>query len=283
MSSVCICICTRDRPNELAQALASLARSRHPPERVVVSDDGSDAATRAVCAAAPVSVDYLAGPRRGLAANRNHALGRAAEDVVLFLDDDSLLGARFLDRALACMAEHERRLGAGRVIVSGTVLEHGQVVHASAQTFLGFQARPYTAGEPMTTIVIGATLFPRALFARVGFDPRIVYGYDEVDLASRAVAAGWSIVPCPEARNEHRPSLHGRDGYAAVLVGTRLYVTYKRYRATDRRPVRAAAFAVLGPAHAVAAGVRRDGLRGARAGLDAIRLARGYLKDRQAD
>jgi GT2 family glycosyltransferase len=283
MPSICICICTRDRPAELAETLASLARSTLRPARVVVSDDGADPATRAVCDAAPLAVEHVAGPRRGLCANRNAAVARAAEDVVLFLDDDCLLGEDFLDRALACMAEHEARLGRGRVIVSGAERNRGRVVHASAPTFLGFQARPYRAGEPMRSIVINATLFPRSLFETVRFDEQIVYGYDEIDLTARAVAAGWTVVPCEEAVNDHRPSARGRDAYAAVLVGTRLYVTYKRYRLIDGRPLRAGVFALAGAAHAVAAGARRGGVRGAREGVAATRLARRYWSVRQAD
>jgi glycosyltransferase involved in cell wall biosynthesis len=38
--SVAICVCTRDRPDELAQTLASIASSARPVQRVIVSDDG---------------------------------------------------------------------------------------------------------------------------------------------------------------------------------------------------------------------------------------------------
>ncbi len=233
--TVCICVCTRARPDELALTLASMARSTYPIARVVVSDDGHDERTRAICATAPLAVEYVRGPRRGLGSNRNHALRSAREELVLFLDDDCLLGPDFLERALACMEEAEARRGRGRVAVSGAELNGGRLVLAGAQTFLGFQARPYADGEPLTSIVINATLLPRALVERLGFDPQLVYGYDEVDLASRAVRAGCAIVPCPQAVNDHRPSPRGREGYSAVLNASRLYVTFKRYAFTERR------------------------------------------------
>jgi GT2 family glycosyltransferase len=150
-------------------------------------------------------------------------------------------------------------------------------VLASAQTFLGFQARPYADGEPLSSIVINATLLPRALVERLGFDSQLVYGYDEVDLASRAVRAGCAIVPCPQAVNDHRPSPRGREGYSAVLNASRLYVTFKRYAFTERRLARAAAYALVAPAHVLAAGIRREGLHGGRAGMAALWLAFRYV------
>ena len=281
--SVCVCICTRARPQELARTLASLARSTHPVARVVVSDDGPDDATRAACEAAPLAVTYVEGPRRGLGANRNHAMSLAREDFVLFLDDDCLLGEDFLGRALASADAAEARHGRGHVAVSGRERNHGRMVSAGAQTFLGFQARPYRDGEAMSSIVINATLFPRELLEQVAFDPQIVYGYDEVDLASRAVRLGWTIVPSPEAVNDHRPSARGREGYDAVLTASRLYVTFKRYALTERRPLRAGAYALVAPAardrgrrspRGMARGRRRRGRHAARAALHGAPPAR---------
>lgn len=275
--TVCICICTRGRPRELARTLASLAQSTHPIARVVVSDDAQDDEARIVCARAALPIEYVRGPGRGLGPNRNHALQSAHEDFVLFLDDDCLLDATFLERALACAERAEAELGRGRVAVSGGELNQGRLVLAGAQTFLGFQAQPYADGEPLTSIVINATLLPLALFDRLRFDSQLVYGYDEVDLASRAVRAGFAIVPCPEAVNDHRPSPRGREGYSAVLNASRLYVTFKRYAFTERRLGRAAAYALVAPVHVLAAGVKHDGLAGGRAGLAAVLSALRYL------
>lgn len=278
MTSVAIAICTRDRPDELAATLASLARSSSPVDRVVVSDDGTDERTHAVCRACPIAVDYTTGPRRGLAPNRNHALRLITEDVVLFLDDDCLLGVEFLDIALASMAEHEATHGSGRVIVTGVETKHDAVVHASAQTFLGFQARPYRRNEPLTSVVINATLFPRTLFDTHLFDERIRYGYEEVDLATRAVSDHYAITSCPQAINEHRPSPRSRDDYADVVVAARLFVTFKRYAHTEHRYGRAAAFAIVAPLHAIGAAVKARGLTGAREAFGAIMLACCYLR-----
>ena len=278
--SVVVCICTRNRPRELATTLESIQWSSYPVRRVVVSDDGVDPETERVClsSASAAILTYSAGPMQGLGANRNHALNLVQEDLVVFLDDDCLLRPDFLRRATACMLELEQRHGNGRVIVTGSEDNRGGNVVAHAQTFLGFQARPYRNGEPLSSIVINATLFPRSVFERHRFDPQIRYGYEEVDLASRAARAGYRIISCPSAVNEHRPSQRSRGDYDAVLTASRLYITFKRYALVDRRQLRALAFAVVAPAHAVLAGLRRSGLSGARDALRAIALAARYVR-----
>jgi GT2 family glycosyltransferase len=278
--TVAICICTRDRPQELRAALDAIAASTVPVRRVVVSDDGTDPGTQAVCyaAAATLPVAYTRGPGVGLSPNRNHALSLVDEDLVAFLDDDCLLGADFLATAMDCLDAAERTWGAGRVVVSGAERNHGRLITARAQDFLGFQRIPYAPSAPLSSIVINSTLFPRAALDRHRFDPQIRYGYEEVDLASRLAADGYRIVECVDAVNEHRPSPRGRDDYAAVVHASRLYVTAKRYALTDRRYARAAVYAVAGPAHAVASGARSDGLRGLRGGLTATSQAVRYLR-----
>jgi GT2 family glycosyltransferase len=278
--SVAICICTRDRPTELAATLDSIGRSNYPVRRVVVSDDGLDRQAEGVCAQATCAslVRYVQGPGRGLGANRNHALEFTdEEDLVLFLDDDCLLGPEFLSTAVACLTR-QQPTASGSVIVSCTEHNRGSDITARAQTFLGFQARPYRDGEPLSSIVINATLFPRSLFDELAFDPQIRYGYDEVDLASRAVRLGYAIICCPDAVNEHRPSEFSRGDHDEFVVASRLYVTFKRYAFTDRRRRMALAFAMIAPAHAIAAGVRERGAAGGREAVGAVVLAVRYMR-----
>jgi GT2 family glycosyltransferase len=273
MHKAAVCICTRNRPDELARTLASIAASSVPVAQVIVSDDGDS--VRAVCDQSPVTVDYLEGPHQGLAANRNRALRALRAPYVLFLDDDCLIGREFIEQAMARMQEAEREAGPGRAIVSGSELNQGRVVVAHDQTFLGFQARAYRPGECIRSIVINATVFPARLFDEVRFDSRLVYGYEEVDLASRAVAVGYQITMCPEAQNEHRPSAKSRDDYATYRDASRLYATFKRYRDTERSRTLALAYTLVAPAHVLVAGAKRRRLRAA---VQSVRLAAGYRR-----
>ncbi len=261
-SDVTVCICTRHRPDDLARTLRSIADSTYPVAQVVVSDDGHDRATEQVCQRSPLPVDYVLGPQRGLGANRNRALEACTGDVILFIDDDCLLGQGFLAAALARMGSAERGYADGRVIVSGCEWNRGELVSAHDQTFLGFQARLYSSDEGLRSIVINATLFPAGVFADVRFDPQLHYGYEEVDLASRASALGYEIVQCRAAVNDHRPSPRSREDYDRYVEASRLYATVRRYALTDQALLRAVAFAVVAPVHLLAADVKRLGPSG---------------------
>lgn len=272
-----VCVCTRNRPDELHRCLSSIVDSGIRVQETIVSDDSDDGAdTQAVCAQFE-NVRYLPGPRRGLCANRNNAVNEATGTHVLFLDDDARLSRGFFDTI-------SRRLGAETpqlrevLIVTGRERRGDRTTAARDQSFLGFQERPYRDGEPMNTVVINATVFPLALFGRTGFDELLRYGYDEVDLTTRAAAMGFAIIAQDDAVNDHFPSETNRDEYRAVVDASRLYVTYKRYVVTDRRRWAALAFVAVAPLHLIAASVKARGIAGFGTAIAALRMAYGHIR-----
>lgn len=258
--AVTVCICTRNRPEELARCLGSLQTSSRAVGQTIVSDDSTEPQTQELIARDYPWVQYVPGPRRGLGANRNCALARASGDYLLFLDDDACLGPAFLDRCLVALKEQNE--SPDRVIVSGRENNRGVLVRAHEQSFLGFQRVPYREGDALRTIVINATLFPRELFTEVRFDEQLIYGYDEVDIALGAVSCGYRIVQCDEAVNEHYPSPINRSYYRPHAEASRLYVTLKRYASYERDPLKAALYVLCAPTHCAAAALRRRGLAG---------------------
>lgn len=254
-----VCICTRDRPEELERALASAIASRPAAHQIVVADDSAGEETERLVRSHEAKIDYVRGPRTGLGANRNAAIDAAEGDFLLFLDDDAVLGESFLakmEAKLSTVPPSQRR----HTILAGTERKGGRTVAPNEQDLLGFQSRPYRRGEALRTVVINAALFPRELFDRVRFDPRLKYGLDEVDLTTQAVACGYRIVPCFEASNSHFPSSLGREGYGEAAIAARLYVTLKRRRYTEGSRLRGWTGFGLAAAHAYLAASRRYGL-----------------------
>jgi glycosyltransferase involved in cell wall biosynthesis len=260
---VSVCICTRNRPDELRRCLDSLRRSSRRVDETIVSDDSTDDRTARMLAGdqSGLSVRYIRGPRRGLGANRNSALQAAGGDYILFLDDDACLGEHFLERALDCAAGHGG-LANERIVVSGCENNRGIMVRAHDQSFLGFQSVPYGRDVDLNTIVINSTLFPRTLFDAVRFDEHLVYGCDEVDVALHAVRCGYKIVQSGDAVNFHYPSEVNRSYYKPHLDVSRLYITFKRYAIYERAYGKALAFAVLAPTHCMLAAIKRRGFSG---------------------
>lgn len=256
--NVTVCIPTRNRPDDLAECLDSIAVSSVPVAEIVVSDDSTDDRTRELVAARYPHVKYVFGPRRGLGPNRNSAISAASGDWILFLDDDARLGPEFLSEMIKA-----RYANAGqKLIFTGIEKQVKGLVFPNDQDFLGFQKRPYGDRKMVNTVVINATLFPASLFREMLFDPRLIYGYDEVDIASCARGAGYGIVLVPSAVNLHFPSPVNRDYYSPHTEAARIYVTFKRYASAERRPVKAATFLVLSFLHSLAHHVKRFGLSG---------------------
>jgi GT2 family glycosyltransferase len=274
--SVTICICTRNRPDELRRCLASVRASSVPVRQTVVSDDSTDDRTADLIRNQGYDwVTYFEGPRRGLGANRNCAISGATEGHLVFVDDDGCLGERFLEHAFETLESCDNG-NRQRTIVSGCTREHGNLVKAHDQSFLGLQRVPYRPGEGLRTVHMNGTLFPRALFAAVQFDEHLIYGYDEVDVASKAIQSGYRIVQCEEAINLHYPS-KVPNNYKPYTEASRLYVTFKRYAVCERAYAKAAAFAVVAPLHCFASAVKRRGLFGVADAWRTVSAAGRYL------
>jgi GT2 family glycosyltransferase len=271
-----VCICTRDRPDDLTKALRSVGESSRPIFQVIVSDDSTDGRTQACVRSSFPWVDFVEGPRRGLSANRNAALAAVRGSHVLFIDDDAVLGTDFLAHIEATLAGIPAKKR-DRTIACGIERKYGELVFANDQTFLGHQRRVYREDDERHTIVINATVFPVALFRQVGFDTNLIYGYEEVDIATRAVSVGYPIVLCPEAINDHFPSAVNRDLYQSHVEASRLYVTWKRYAVTQRAYGRAVLFTIFAPAHLVASRLRAEGAGGVRSAFTTVAQAAGHI------
>jgi glycosyltransferase involved in cell wall biosynthesis len=275
--AVSICICTRNRPESLKVALRSVHESQVEAHQVVVADDSDGAQTQAMVQTEFRSVEYVSGPRRGLGANRNRALAQVTGSHVLFLDDDAELDTVFLDEIYRCF-QKVPQADYLSTIFTGIEVQAGRAIYPNRQDALGFQSRPYLSGERLQTVVINATVFPASLFQHLQFDPQLAYGYDEVDLTTRAVGLGYSIVPCFQACNRHNPSEINREEYRRVVDASRLYVTFKRRRYTEGSFIRAWLGLAVGVGHNCMAAMKRRGPVGLGDARSSLRTARAYCR-----
>ncbi len=274
-----VCICTRNRPESLAQALGSVALSSCPVAQIVVSDDSSDDRTREMILRQYPHVTYNRGPRLGLGANRNAAVQKATGSHVLFLDDDAAVHPDFF-----AQVQHAYEILNPEVrdstIVGGTEFCNGVHIFPSDIGFLGFMDRPRAPDSKaqLHTFVINATVFPITVFRHLGFDESLVYGYDESDLSTRCSAAGFTILLLPSAMNKHYSSPIGRKQYSSFTHGSRLYTTFKRYLFVRREPLKALIYAPYALAHLIVHGFVRDKLAGVGSALRSGAIAVGYLR-----
>lgn len=255
---ISVCICTRNRSEDLAKAIRSVLESSVPAYQIIVSDDSTDSCSRDLVSAEFPDVVFIEGPRRGLGSNRNCALSAATGTHVTFIDDDVVMDPEFI-RLMSARLGREN----GRTIVTGIELTNGVRTDPHRISFLGYQSIDYVGDEPRETIVINTTAFPRSMFAHVKFDPSLVYGCDEVDLALRAVHRyGYRIVFDPSIRNAHFPSTINRDFYASFKEASRLYVMTKHYFLVRRSWLTGVAFVAFAYTHIFLYCLRKKGIGG---------------------
>jgi glycosyltransferase involved in cell wall biosynthesis len=105
LPSVSVIVVTRDRPQLLADALASVAAQSPPPLEVRVGDDGGGASTAVVERLALLEVTVLPSSFGHPGAARNAAAIGARGEVLAFLDDDDLWRPGHLSGLAAAFAD----------------------------------------------------------------------------------------------------------------------------------------------------------------------------------
>jgi glycosyltransferase involved in cell wall biosynthesis len=158
-----LAINTYERPDSLAAVLDSVWRQRLPPDEIVVADDGSSPAARAIIddlvARSPLPVRLVSQPHEGfrVARLRNLAIAATSAEYVVLVDGDMLLHPEFV-------ADHLRHARHGfytqgvRVrtdaILTAELLESPQDFPSPFDSGLGVLRRAYLLHSPL---LAGAT------------------------------------------------------------------------------------------------------------------------------
>jgi glycosyltransferase involved in cell wall biosynthesis len=172
-----VIIATKDRAELLDGALASLRASENAPEfELVVVDNGSTDATKAIAEKHGALYAYVAEPNRGKA--RNAGLARASGDVIVFVDDDVVVPPHFL---AAHAAAHQDQIFP--LAVSGPIVNVPSAEHAPEPT----------AVNASNAFFVTCNVSVRAASLRAvgGFDESFdLYGWEDTELGARLRAHG---------------------------------------------------------------------------------------------
>jgi glycosyltransferase involved in cell wall biosynthesis len=271
-----LCICTRNRPHDLRRCLDSISQSATRPAQLIISDDGDEGQSVENIVQEFDFAIYQRGPRKGLGANRNSCLASATSSHVLFIDDDVVLPADFVELAAAIYHKHSERVPLP--IISGIEFKHvgEQVIRVEPHNpdFWGFQRVP--PNHLLGALVINATIFPSQLFQEAMFDSRLRYGSEEVDMARHALSLGYQILLEPSLFVHHYPSEVNRDEYKTLVDASRLYATAKAYWLYQRKPIKTLLYILLAPPKELFAKARRSGMPGVISALRSMVTAYGY-------
>lgn len=260
VEKVSVCICTRNRVDDLKRAIESVYQSSYSNIEVIVSDDSTNEESERMIESNFFNVKYVKGPRKGLCFNRNNALKLVEGTRILFMDDDVIMSPDFLqivDNRLLKFDKETRK----KMVITGIERNNGNLVYPNNIDFLGHQRKPYKQNETLKTIVINSTIFPVGLFEIMNFDEQLVYGYDEVDIAARAVFNGYKIVMCEQAINDHFPSEVNRNYYNSYKEASRIYVTFKRYKHLEKKHIKSTIYIIYSSLHTIIYETKRNKLK----------------------
>jgi len=187
---VSVVIPSYNRPDMLAESLASVLAQTRPPREIIVVDNGTDDGTAEVVARHAARVRYIRTEPAGVQAARNVGLRAATSEWVATLDDDDLYRPTFLERAAPALEDGRADMvfGDHRKFVKGAglVSELTNAERAPAGYWDGIAGPAsgvdwtFVGSFPVERLLTYNVFYPstmllkRELFERVGgFDPAV--------------------------------------------------------------------------------------------------------------
>src|SRR5918996_2311687 len=205
---ISVVVCSYNGARTIGECLESLAALEYPDYEVIVIDDGSTDATRAIARA--FDVRLLSTPNRGLSAARNSGLALATGEIVAYIDDDPHADPHWLSY-LAAMFLTTDHVGVGGPNVPPP--GDGPVAHAVAASPGGPVHVLLSDREAEHLPGCNMAFRRSALEAIGGFDPRFRTAGDDVDVCWRLRDAGGTLGFSPAALVWH----HRRGSVRAYL------------------------------------------------------------------
>jgi glycosyltransferase involved in cell wall biosynthesis len=207
-----IALVTRNRPDWLRQCLQSWRAQDVQPFEIIVSDDSDDAAlSLAQKLAKEFNANWIAGPKRGLYANRNHAFRAAKGSHIMSADDDHTHPQGFVRQIIRAIESDPNAVW--------TVSERSPDRPAAALEPPG-ELRPNgTIGPPQNSdssaaIACGSSVYPRKVFdSGLYYDETYSFGGVWYLWGHQLRKAGFRIRFCPDTFVWHHTesSLSRRD------------------------------------------------------------------------
>ena len=257
-----VIIATHKRPDSLPRLIESLAPQVATGSReIIIAENGTPAPMRLALEAPPLT--HLHEPRAGKCRIQNRAIAQAAGEILVFLDDDLIVAAGYLDavedffdthREFAAMKgrilaaeDPEKKVGPTAVYLDLPIADHGDDV---------IEVRG----------VLGANMAFRAdAIKQVGpFDERLGPGAcgheEETEMSQRLRRAGFRIGYAPKAIVYHEvdPSRANRERFIRIARERgRCRMLHEKHSAADVISKNAIAWMRLRIAQLTRAGIAR--------------------------
>lgn len=228
---IVVAIATTGRAPVVAQALERLERQRRSPDRFIVVGAGD----ADLAGLEPGEALLLATAEKGLCRQRNRALELIGDsaDVVVFLDDDFVPAAGFLDGIERLFVEAPEVAAATGLVIADGINSAGLSFAAADALVAAYDAAPRAPDRTRDTFAAyGCNMAYRVAAARgLNFDENLpLYGWQEDTDFSAAVARRGRLVETNLFAGVHLGVKSGRTsgrrlGYSQVV--NPLYIAAK--------------------------------------------------------
>ncbi len=211
-SGVAVVIVNYDGERLLPDCLAALAAQTLAPEEVLVADNGSRDGSLALLRDRHPGVRVVEiGRNLGFAGGANRGVRATSAPWVCVLNSDATPAPDWLERLTAAPRD-DATWALGSVLVSaatGLIESAGDQYAPEGYAYKLLRERPLDALPPAPYPVFAAPgaapVFRRDVFDELGgYEERFFLYYEDVDLAFRAVLAGYHALLVPSARVTHR-------------------------------------------------------------------------------
>ena len=217
-------IATRGRAAVLGHVLRDLSRQTCAPDRVLVCCTEPADVAGALPDAPAVPIEVLTAPS-GLPRQRNAIIDRLADcDAVLFLDDDFLMAARYIEATVAALGAHADLVATTGTLLADDARGPGLSVD-QGRALIDADPEPGAPGLDPAPHGYGCNMAIRLATARdhgLRFDERLpLYAWSEdIDFTHRLMPYGW-VAKLRGARGVHLGVKQGRTpgrrlGYSQV-------------------------------------------------------------------
>lgn len=227
--AIAIVIVNYEGEHLLPDCLDALARQTLAPAEVVVADNGSRDGSLAMLRDRYPEVRALAlGRNHGFGGGANRGLAVTSAPWVCVLNSDAVPEPDWLERlATAPSGEDVWSLGGVLVEASSGLLESaGDQYRVNGYAHRLLHGRPLAElpADPYPVFAApgAAPVYRRDVFDRLGgFEERFFLYYEDIDLAFRALLAGYHALVVPAARVRHRYAATTRSRARVVFYSAR--------------------------------------------------------------
>jgi glycosyltransferase involved in cell wall biosynthesis len=247
-----VVICTKDRPDSLAETLETVWRQTRLPDELAIIDDGHLDADSLAAEARRHGVPFVyrnKSDKPGLARSRRVAIATATGDVLMFLDDDVVLDEKYIEAIMAVYeSDRNGRVGGCEGVLQGiryhplqmlllrlfgmdAPKREGQIL----KNFIGILVRNIMRQTDVQWLSGCNMSYRREAIAAVEIPPEIedcVLSEDRT--ISYQVGQRWRLVATPEARLVHKKVATARDprvrGFEEIYYN---HIAFRRFMPRD--------------------------------------------------